>query len=269
MASINDVIQYAIRTLKTAGEIVRKSYDMFYNPNPLDVQTEVYDENGNLITATLPNRAKIHQDYENWRANVRKEYPFINILKNSNMLDVDGDGVLDSPLAVSVSGDYSIVESVVLPWNDPSVPPALTQALLDIGVIYKDSDGNLSQCCKVPFNVHKFVFSGTDYTSGHALLIAFNPVAGHFTFGALAVLSTTGNIKIQGFGELEAGRVYTDVVFETKLYWGWHVDTPTVKVKGTADIWIVGPWFVPGKFADSPGENKGHPLFTYGAIYKL
>jgi len=40
MASLNDAVQYAIRTLKTAGEIARKAYDMFYNPNPLDVQTK-------------------------------------------------------------------------------------------------------------------------------------------------------------------------------------------------------------------------------------
>jgi len=255
--------------LKTAGEIARKAYDMFYNPNPLDVQTEVYDENGNLIRATLPNRAKIHQDYKNWKANARKEYPFVNILKNSHMLDINGDGKLDSPLSGYVAGDYSIVENKVLPWNDPSIPPVLTQALLDIGVIYKNSNGNLSQCCRVPFNVQKFTISGTDYNTGLFFLIPGNPLRGTFSFGALAVVSTTGNIRAEGLGELTPNKVYKLVVFRNGAHWNFHADVPRIHVKGTADIWIVGPWLVPGRFTDSPGENKGYPLFVYGSVYKL
>ena len=33
-------------------------YDMFLNPNPMDVKLERYDENGELVTVTLANRAK-------------------------------------------------------------------------------------------------------------------------------------------------------------------------------------------------------------------
>lgn len=33
-------------------------YDMFLNPTPMDIDLERYDENGKLVTVTLPNRAK-------------------------------------------------------------------------------------------------------------------------------------------------------------------------------------------------------------------
>ena len=33
-------------------------YDMFLNPEPMDLELERYDENGELVTVTLPNRAK-------------------------------------------------------------------------------------------------------------------------------------------------------------------------------------------------------------------
>jgi len=73
MASINDVIQYAIRNLKNAGEIVWKFYE-FTLGDPKDVPFEVYDKNGNLIRRTLPNYRKqlrtLLQD--------KKNLPFFN-----------------------------------------------------------------------------------------------------------------------------------------------------------------------------------------------
>ena len=33
-------------------------YDMFINPEPMDIELQRYDESGNLVTVTLPNRAK-------------------------------------------------------------------------------------------------------------------------------------------------------------------------------------------------------------------
>jgi len=89
-----------------------------------------------------------------------------------------------------------------------------------------------------------------------------NSIKGKFSAGALAVVSTTGNIKVEGLGELEPNKIYKFVVFRNGEYRNWNIDFPWIRVQGTADIWIIGPWVVPGVFTDSPGENKGHPLFV-------
>lgn len=264
--SINlaEIQQKVDRLLYNIAEQNRKAYQLFYDPNPQDVSLPQLDENGNLVTVSIPNRAKILEDFNNWRQKVRGEFPFVNILENPYMIDTDGDGILNSPLPGCVAGDYSIVEKTVLAWNDPNLPFSVVQAFKDIGIVYTDANGNLTQCCHVPFNVQKFVFSGTDYNTGYAFFLPGNPIKGKYSFGVLGVVSTTGNINVEGIGDLEPNKIYKFVVFRNGASQNWHIDVPWIKVKGTADIWVIGPWMVPGRFTDAPGVEKGHPLFVWG-----
>jgi len=263
--NLTELQQKVDRLIFNIAEQNRRAYQLFYDPNPQDVILPQLDENGNLVNVTIPNRAKILADFEAWREGARGEYPFVNILANPYMLDTDGDGKLNSPLPGYVTGDYSIQENQVYAWNDSSLPNIVKQAFYDVDIIYNNDDGNPTFQGRIPFNVQKFVFSGTDYSSGHALFMPGNSVKGKFSFGALAVVTTTGNINVEGIGDLEPNMVYKYVVFRNGEDWNWNIDVPWITVKGTADIWVIGPWMVPGKFTDAPGVNKGHPLFVHPA----
>jgi len=61
--SINlaEIQQKVDRLLYNIAEQNRRAYQMFYDPTPQDVELPQLDENGNLITVTIPNRAKIKQ----------------------------------------------------------------------------------------------------------------------------------------------------------------------------------------------------------------
>ncbi|WP_456436905.1 hypothetical protein [Desulfurobacterium sp.] len=260
--NLAEIQQKLDRLIQNMSEQNRRAYQIFYDPNPQDVELPQLDENGNLVNVTIPNRAKILADFEVWKEGARGEYPFVNILANPYMLDTDGDGNLDSPLPGYADGDYSIVEKQVYAWNDSSLPDVVKQAFYDTGIVYNDSNGNPTICCHVPFNVQKFVFSGTDYSSGQAFFMPGNSAKGKLSFGALAVVTTTGNINVEGIGDLEPNTVYKYVVFRNGAIKNWNIDVPVVKVQGTVDVWVIGPWMVPGKFTDAPGVNKGYPLFV-------
>ena len=52
-------VAYLLNVLFTnLNNLDRTYYDMFINPVPMDIELQRYDENGNLTTVTLPNRAK-------------------------------------------------------------------------------------------------------------------------------------------------------------------------------------------------------------------
>ncbi|WP_456459703.1 hypothetical protein [Desulfurobacterium sp.] len=264
--NLAEIQQKLDRLIQNMSEQNRRAYQIFYDPNPQDVELPQLDENGNLVNVTIPNRAKILADFKTWKEETRREFPFINILFNPYMSDTDGDGNLDSPLPGYVAGDYSIEENTVYAWNDSSLPDVVKQAFYEIDAVYEHEPCSAPcQCCLVPFNVQKFAFSGTDYDSGRATFMPGNSVKGKVSFGALAIVTTTGNINVEGIGDLEPNIVYKYVVFRNGEDRNWNIDVPTIKVQGTADIWVIGPWMVPGKFTDAPGVDKGHPLFVHPA----
>ncbi len=61
MAGINlaELQQKVDRLLFNMAEQNRRAYQLFYDPNPQDVELPQLDENGNLITVKIPNRALI------------------------------------------------------------------------------------------------------------------------------------------------------------------------------------------------------------------
>jgi len=59
--NLAEIQQKVDRLLYNIAEQNRRAYQMFYDPTPQDVELPQLDENGNLITVTIPNRAKIKQ----------------------------------------------------------------------------------------------------------------------------------------------------------------------------------------------------------------
>lgn len=56
-----EIYNTARRALFNAGEIVRKSWALHFDPVPRNVQVSFYDEHGELKTTTVPNLSKIKQ----------------------------------------------------------------------------------------------------------------------------------------------------------------------------------------------------------------
>ncbi len=57
--NLAEIQQKVDRMLYNIAEQNRRAYQLFYDPNPMDVELPQIDENGNLITVSIPNRAKI------------------------------------------------------------------------------------------------------------------------------------------------------------------------------------------------------------------
>ena len=56
-------IQSQLASLQESyGDIARTYYNIFYNPTPMDVTLTLYDNSGELVEITVPNRAKDASD---------------------------------------------------------------------------------------------------------------------------------------------------------------------------------------------------------------
>ena len=58
MADIQIVAENLAELLTNTVDMASVFYDIFLNPNPMDVDLKMYDDNNQLITVTIPNRAK-------------------------------------------------------------------------------------------------------------------------------------------------------------------------------------------------------------------
>lgn len=58
MADINVVAENLAELLTNSVDMAAVFYDIFLNPQPLDINIQMYDDNNQLITVTIPNRAK-------------------------------------------------------------------------------------------------------------------------------------------------------------------------------------------------------------------
>jgi len=104
--------QIAERTLHNADEFVRKYTDFFVAP-PGNTTFQYYDKNGNLVTVTRPNLAKLEKTINDFVANARREYPITpNLLKNTRFFQWPGE-IIDS------QNPYGTKENQ---WFDNSLP---------------------------------------------------------------------------------------------------------------------------------------------------
>ena len=58
MADIDIVAENLAELLTNSVDMAAVFYDIFLNPQPLDINIQMYDDNNQLITVTIPNRAK-------------------------------------------------------------------------------------------------------------------------------------------------------------------------------------------------------------------
>lgn len=58
MADINVIAENLAELLTNSVDMAAVFYDIFLNPQPLDINIQMYDDNNQLITVTIPNRAK-------------------------------------------------------------------------------------------------------------------------------------------------------------------------------------------------------------------
>jgi len=78
--NFSELQQKMDRLLYNIAEQNRKAYQLFYDPTPRDVQLPQLDENGNLITVTIPNRAKIKAEVASFISGARSEFGAVNII---------------------------------------------------------------------------------------------------------------------------------------------------------------------------------------------
>ena len=65
--NLTEISQKVLDTVGNAANVFRKMYDLHYNPDPMEVELEYIDENGNKRTTRVPNRSKIAGDFERWK----------------------------------------------------------------------------------------------------------------------------------------------------------------------------------------------------------
>ena len=58
MADLDIIQQNLTELLTNSVDMAAVFYDIFLNPQPLDINIQMYDDNNQLITVTIPNRAK-------------------------------------------------------------------------------------------------------------------------------------------------------------------------------------------------------------------
>ncbi len=125
MSSINllELNQKLDRLIQNIAEQNRRAYQIFYDPTPQDVTLPQLDENGNLVNVTIPNRAKIKAQVDNFiagaEANIKGWWDIETRVSNSDELE----NVLNSlPKGASAyiklnTGTYTISNTVELTNN--------------------------------------------------------------------------------------------------------------------------------------------------------
>ena len=66
--NLAEIQQKLDRLIQNMSEQNRRAYQIFYDPTPQDVELPQLDENGNLITVRIPNRAKIKAEVDGFIA---------------------------------------------------------------------------------------------------------------------------------------------------------------------------------------------------------
>jgi len=247
MASLNDVVQYAIRTLKTAGEFARKAYDMFYNPNPLDVQTEVYDENGNLIKAKIPNLTKWRDIVWRDAQSAMSKTVYVHQQEGS---DTTGDGSQNAPFKSFPKAIFSVPsggEVKVVLLSDYELAN-------DSGVTFI-----VNRCVRINTNGH--VLRKTNTRNRFILLKGISYL--HFESGANIEISTSGlsvNNYEKALVHIEANGVgLIDIGWDSSHMCTIKIDTHfAVTTRSVSFLNVKGTEFIP--------LNNATSLYVLGVV---
>ncbi len=86
----------ALQDFSATVDFIRKTnqqiYDVYVNPTPKAVT--IYGPDGQVISS-VPNRAKLVAEFEEWKNSARIEFNSANICPNPYLIDSDGSGVPD------------------------------------------------------------------------------------------------------------------------------------------------------------------------------
>jgi len=127
--NLAEIQQKLDRLIQNIAEQNRRTYQIFYDPNPQDVTLPQLDENGNLVNVTIPNRAKILADFEAWKKGAQEEFVGTQLI-SSNWSSTAGVSY-----AYGNTGDISITTECTLKHDtNPNSDGTPTQSdLYDAG----------------------------------------------------------------------------------------------------------------------------------------
>jgi len=138
--NLAEVQQKIDRLLYNIAEQNRHAYSIFYDPNPQDVELPQLDENGNLTTVKIPNRAKIKAEVDNFIAGARKEFSSANICPNPELVDSNGDGYPDG---IAFANTKVVDKSVITPKSDGTADEQIAYKLVAYALT-GDENANVS-----------------------------------------------------------------------------------------------------------------------------
>lgn len=177
----------------------------------------------------------------------KRNYPAVNMLKNSRANQRDSDGDLISPLSLYAGSQATLMSQEVVLFNDVSLPDELNRITNNRGMLAN--------------NVIKVTLSKGD-GNGSFILLPSRPVIGKVTAGARAIFANKNGVTISG-KVIEANTLYEDV----RTYKGetlhWNIDGLKGSVSSNDVIlYIVAPWICAGRV-------EGHPTFFIDTRYKV
>jgi|GEM_PF-2606753 len=124
----------ALQDFSSTVDFIRKTnqqiYDVYVNPTPKDVT--IYGPDGQVISS-VPNRAKLVAEFEEWKANVRGEYPLVNIHHNT-LLQASTDSSLKIPDGYNYNANLiDVAEIIPVPAavDDPESRHPIAKEFLD------------------------------------------------------------------------------------------------------------------------------------------
>ena len=98
--NLTELQQKVDRLIQNIAEQNRRAYQIFYDPNPQDVILPQLDENGNLVNVTIPNRAKIKAEIDNFindaKQKIETGFDVVCFIDPQNGSD-DNDGSITAP----------------------------------------------------------------------------------------------------------------------------------------------------------------------------
>jgi len=165
--------QIAERTLHNADEFVRKYTDFFVAP-PGNTTFQYYDKNGNLVTVTRPNLAKLEKTINDFVANAKSTIqswwkPSVSVTTSQELLDAINDIPPGGMGVISIPGNTEL-------FLDRDIPIANKTVLIT---------GPAEAHAKIVFEAYQVDESNYDYhrfSLGYLANLRFHYI--DFTLGA-------------------------------------------------------------------------------------
>ena len=113
---INVIAENLTQLLQNSVNMTSVFYDIFLNPEPMDVELVQYNEEGQLVTVLIPNRAKenqraiIGQGSPEGRIDANEGALYVDQLALSAYVKVEGSGNNGWRLITTIEGVYEYIQ---------------------------------------------------------------------------------------------------------------------------------------------------------------